>query len=553
MGFLSSGERLPWASYLLIAAIIVPLSLPFATKYLWEPDSVNYALALERFDLSEHVPHPPGYLFFVLVVRAVNALVGEPNRSLILVSVAANVITACLVAWLATQMAGRWVGLCAALLLIFNHIFWYYGHLSTIYPIEGLAGTAVACSAYRSLRGDRGWAAGSGLVLGLAGGFRGMIVPLLFPLWAYCLVARRRRPGAWVLPVGALALGFAAWFVPTCLATGGLEVYRAESRQLFLYNLRITSLFLADEPLKALGKNFIALSAFSLMGLSYLGLVAAGSLSLTRAGRRWARELLGDRRRLAFFGLWMGPPLLFYFLTHLPKPGYLMTFLPGLQLLVGWLLVASWGRFFAGGSTTMPAYLGMLLAAHILLTVVIHLRFAQRLMIRPANEALAGQLAVARSSLCPEPSDCLLLVHKVSWRQLYYYLPQYTVGALIDEEVALVEGYGAEVGWAKGRKARYATGRVIWTTYPRPAVQQVPVPKRARVVIWYLGIRDSEFFRALQEALPLHGPLIDNPDQPDNAYYTRREEMKPPLRVGAFRFVEEDGPPPEERWWAEGG
>ncbi len=546
----TSGDKPPWTIYALIPALIIPLSLPLATQYLWEPDSVNYALALERFSLQEHIPHPPGYLFFVLALRAVHTLVGDPNMSLILVSIAANILTASLLAWLATRMADRWVGLSTVLLLVFNHIFWYYGHLSTIYPVEGAAATAIACATYLSLRGERGWGVGSGLVLGLAGGFRGMIVPLLFPLWAFGLFSRTRRPTNWVLPLAAVALGMAAWLVPTCLLTGGLDVYRSESRQLFLYNLHLTSFLFADEPLIAFGKNFLALGVFSLMGLSYLGLVGLISFGLAPAARRWARELLRNRQRLAFFVLWTVPPVLFYLLTHIPKPGYLMTVLPGWQLLLGWMLVASWRRFFATGRTRLPVYLGILLGAHILVTVGIHFSLAQSFMIRPSNEHLEKQLAVARSSLCPKPEHCLILVHKVHWRQLYWYLPKYDVVALIDGEVAGLDDYGAEVGWAKGRKARYASGRVIWTRDPRPPVQQVPIPREAQVILWYVETSGSEFFEELRKALPLHGPLLHQGDFTDTVFHSARHEMNVPVKIGAFQFVDEDGPPPDERWWS---
>lgn len=520
-----------------------------STHLLWEPDSINYALALERFDLRQHIPHPPGYLFFVLAIRVVHHLVGDPNKSIILVSIAANILTACLLAWLANQIAGRWVAFCSTTLLVFNHIFWYYGHLSTIYPMEGLAAISIACATFRSMRGDKGWGVASGLVLGLAGGFRGMIVPLLFPLWAYGIVCRSRKPKNWIGPTLALVIGVGLWLVPTCFMTGGLEVYRSESRQLFLFNLRLTSFLFAKEPLVAFGKNFLAFVTFSLLGLSYLGVVGIVSLSLVPAGRRWFRELIKNRERLAFFGLWMGPPMLFYLLTHIPKPGYLMTFLPSWQLLLGWLLVASWKRFFAEAPTKLPIYVAILLTTHVLITTAIHLKFARSLMIKPANDHLGQQLAVPRSSLCPKPTSCLLLLHQVPWRQLYYYLPEYTVGALIDDEVTNLDDYGSEVGWARGRRAIYASGHVIWTTYPRPTLQQVPIPKNADVILWYIKTKDSKFYQALMKAIPLHGPLLKDHNPPDNVFFTHRAEMDLPLQVGAFQFVEEDGPPPESRWW----
>ena len=45
--------------------------LPFATTNLYAPDSVLYVRGIERFDPFDQQPQPPGYLWYVLVLRAI--------------------------------------------------------------------------------------------------------------------------------------------------------------------------------------------------------------------------------------------------------------------------------------------------------------------------------------------------------------------------------------------------------------------------------------------------------------------------------------------------
>jgi hypothetical protein len=45
---------------LVLCLITVATRIPFSSKPLYHMDSVHFALALERYDLTVHQPHPPG-------------------------------------------------------------------------------------------------------------------------------------------------------------------------------------------------------------------------------------------------------------------------------------------------------------------------------------------------------------------------------------------------------------------------------------------------------------------------------------------------------------
>ena len=66
------------------------IRLPFRAKLLYHYDSVQFALALEKYDRYLHQPHPPGYFLYVMADKAVNFFLQNANSSFILVSVVAS-------------------------------------------------------------------------------------------------------------------------------------------------------------------------------------------------------------------------------------------------------------------------------------------------------------------------------------------------------------------------------------------------------------------------------------------------------------------------------
>src|ERR1035441_7456728 len=61
------------SSAILIAATALSRFV-FRSHYLYDVDSVNFALALKRFDPSVHQPHPPGYFLYICLGRLANLL-----------------------------------------------------------------------------------------------------------------------------------------------------------------------------------------------------------------------------------------------------------------------------------------------------------------------------------------------------------------------------------------------------------------------------------------------------------------------------------------------
>nr|WP_243687854.1 glycosyltransferase family 39 protein [Methanobacterium formicicum] len=121
---------------LLLLVLVVATRLPLAGKFLYEWDSANFALALERYDILLHQPQPPGYILFVGVGKVFNQIFPDANTTLVFMSIMFSILTVILVYFLGKDLFSKKVAIIGSILLIFSPIFWFYGEIATIYPSE---------------------------------------------------------------------------------------------------------------------------------------------------------------------------------------------------------------------------------------------------------------------------------------------------------------------------------------------------------------------------------------------------------------------------------
>jgi hypothetical protein len=223
-----------WAA-LWAAATAVLARLPFAARRLWDHDSVQFALGVERYDLAAHHPHPPGYPLYIGILKLLAALGVDPLHGMVALSILAAGLGAALIVPLTARLAlrgaasgagpsggstalgaaererrGKLAGLFAAALYIWNPLLWFYGELPLVYAVEGGMTVALAYAALRMGDG-RGWFLAGCAAFALAGGIRPSTLVLLLPLFLLGVWrAWRRGLGAGGLAAGAglaLALG----------------------------------------------------------------------------------------------------------------------------------------------------------------------------------------------------------------------------------------------------------------------------------------------------------------------------------------------------------
>jgi transmembrane protein TMEM260 (protein O-mannosyltransferase) len=326
---------------LVAAAAAVVTRVPFAARRLWDHDSVQFALGVEKYDLAAHHPHPPGYPLYIAVLKLLAVLGVDSLHGMVALSILAAALGAGLIvpltARLASAAADRGVpaarkpglpsdasvagnaglastagvaggdrrglaaraaraGALAAALYVFNPLLWFYGELPLVYAVEGGMTVGLAYAALRMADG-RGPFLAACAAFALAGGVRPSTLVLLLPLFLLgAWHAWRRGATAGTMAAGA-ALGAAvglAWLAPLLAAAGGLAAYRRIGSEHFSALLPYTSI-LYGAGWKALAHNLTIMTKWFLQGLVPVA-VALGALWLPLPRRRAVAAPAQDRR-----------------------------------------------------------------------------------------------------------------------------------------------------------------------------------------------------------------------------------------------------------------
>lgn len=398
----------------LVALALFALGLatrwPFRTALLFNWDAANFAFALERFDVTQHAPHPPGYFLYVLSAKLLLPLAGEANAALTSVSV---LLDAGAVA--ATYLLGRALfspaaGLAAALLLLTSVTFWSYGAVALAYPALALFAALTATLLARPGRLGRGRVLAVALLYGVGSGFRPDLLLWLGPLVVWALL-RARRPAVALQGALLAAAVVGAWFVPTVLLSGGLDAYAA-AVSAYLQRDVVERYAVTARGLPALVVNARDSASYVAYALYASALPVLGALLYGL--RRW-RRVLGDPRA-ALFALWLAPQALFLPFVHVGDPGYIFATLPALLVLAGAWLVHG---------LRPPEARWVLLAIVLALNTAIFL-FHQRPLtgwgLRHHDAVLAETLQTVRACC---PADSTVLVTYESYKLARYYLRDY--------------------------------------------------------------------------------------------------------------------------------
>jgi hypothetical protein len=460
----------------LIGAVALTRYL-FRSHYLYDLDSVNFALAIGRFDPAVHQPHPPGYFLYVCLGRLVNALFHDPNAALVAISIAASCGAAAMIYLLADEWFGTQAARFAGALFLVSPLAWFHGIVALTYIVEAFFSALIGYMCWRVYQGSARWILPSALVLGLAAGVRPSSLLFLGPLFLFSL--RRAPLGKALAGIGTLLATLLAWFVPMIYSSGGPGAY-------------FSALFFLWRTSPG-GQN--ALSSLLLLSVARFGTIAAifvlcfGSATALFARALWSRGTSKPQQQ-AFTWMWIAPALLFFTFVFLRfiNSGYLLVVFPP---VCAW--VACWASDWYSRlpfSTPAKSVLIVLAAA---INVAIFLEAPVYCSYREVRSFEAELESVQRALPQVAAAGQTLIIgfdsHFLGFRHAGYYFPSYTI--------------------AEYPEVRFPMGERVYTMQHRDTrlVQQIATKSFANFVLFPLprvGDEYRQHFNRMRAMFPEH-------------------------------------------------
>ena len=478
---------------------------PFRAERLSGWDPVNFALALDRWELALHQPHPPGYLGYVVLGRLARLVTGDANAALLLVGAAATV-AATIVFWklaaaIGVAPAPRCAGTVAFLL---SPLVWFYSSVAEVYALEMLCALLVAAACLRVLRHE----------------------PLLWPsALAFAACAFVKPPTAiMLLPLAAVvpagrrlaSLGAAAGAVAAVLVARSLDdpALPALTLAQFVGATAETRLAVAaDASIASAMEGLNRQARDVLQGVLMIGVGAA--LALPFAAWRAFRPRVASAPALdrVWAAAWTAPMLSVFLFLHFPKPGYLLPLVPlaFLALMAGLAPMGRRGTIALAGIAVAGGVQFLALGPLPASVTGDGLRYADKTLLQrlatdlePVTFASARTVAGVDSRIdlvrravderCD--ADGVIVVSDggaIDWRQSMYYLPAHRVVRAALPDDPLMVAYGREVAVHAALERLQSACPAIWIG-DEPAAAALPdfpapIVERVSAGLWSVGGR----------------------------------------------------------------
>lgn len=437
---------------------------PLKSNLLYSMDSVNFALAMDHYDVSVHQPHPPGYFLYVMFGRLLRRFLGDANLAFVSISIVFSVLTLTALYMLGKDLFDLKTGVLAAVIGITSPALWFHGEVALTYVTEAFFSTFIAFCCWRVMKGESFYLWVSALAMGIAGGFRPVTPVFLFPLWAYSV--REIPLRKIMLPFALMVVTSLSWFLPMLWMTGGWDAYRGALVELWTYN---TGTFTVFE------KGWTALKIYSATLLLFF-VYGAGTWIFPLVLAFYAlirQKRIGslDGTRCLFLSIWVLPAIIFYLLVfiHPANPGYSLIFMPVAFIVAARSLeyvCTDLQRFTK--KNLYPAMATLLILLNACWFILANSPVSYRAI---ANHDRELNLVLAEIGTFSSERTAIVVARPYgffSFRHIMYYLPGYTVFQ-IDERVTPT-GQKRKTFWGVNRVTHRTDGIDLPKRFDKVAV-----------------------------------------------------------------------------------
>jgi hypothetical protein len=384
----------------------------FRSHYLYDLDSVNFALALRRFDPAAHQPHPPGYFLYVCLGRLANLFLHDANSALVAISIVFSCGAAVMVYSLADCWFGRRAAFFAGLIFLFSPLVWFHGTVALTYIVEAFFSALVGYLCWQVSRGAVRFALPAAVATGVAAGFRPSSILFLCPLLFFSLrkSSRRRLAGG----MAALVLTTLAWLIPMIRISGAQRYFSA-----------LVSLW-RIAPGKTSGFTSSIVNSVARAGAIVDIVMLSFGVATLLILRGLSRKSAAERSNAVFTWVWITPGLLFFTFVFLPfvNSGYLLILFPPVCAWAG-LWAANW---YADGRLPKAAKVGLVVCAT-MANAAIFLWAPVYSSCREVRKFETELTDIVKAlPQIASPRDTMIVgfdSHFLGYRHAGYYLPQY--------------------------------------------------------------------------------------------------------------------------------
>ena len=489
--------------------------LPFQTEILYHWDSVNFAYAMREFDVAKEQPQPPGYIIYVWLCRLVDHAFGDPNKTMIAISIVSSALAVVAMYWLGKAMFRRRTGVISALFMWSSPLFWFYGEIALPHALDALLITVGAWWLYETIQGKARFLYPAIVLLSIAGGVRQQTLVFMAPLILFALwrVGWKRFFAAGML--GAVLC--LAWFIPLMASSGGVASYFGAVGR-YNEHFQATTSLLMGAGWFGLQRNLTKLSLYTGYGWGFAGFLAIGE----GVRRLLRRELPSSWRKLAFLALWVAPTVVYYAFIHMGQQGLVFVFLPVLLLVSAHAVdrcFTSLDRaqlaWWVGGAVAVASLCVFCFAPEYPLGGD-RVRLLTRSTLTQSDRYYGDRFSAVESRLAPESTAILA----ENWHHVEYYLPEYKT---IPFDVV--------AKWEKGEGNPTGSPRSSAVT---PAELGLEVDERghAAIVVFDSGLMGFSQSSVPAEELYLeHGGILE--------FFVLSEDQVFHFGAGSFGIVEE--------------
>lgn len=400
-------------SLVLLTGAVAITRFMFRSHYLYDLDSVNFALAMQRFDPRVHQPHPPGYFLYICAGRLLHILFHDANLALVVLSILAS----CGVAVVVYKMTLDWFGPTAAqfagIFFLLSPLAWFHGIVALTYIVEAFFSGFLGYFCWRIYGGRAGFIVPAAIVLGVSAGVRPSSLVFLTPLFLFSLRSATPK-GRW-MGLTALVLTLTAWFVPMIAASGGLNAYFDALASLWRMVPSKGTVF-NSSPANSIARAFTIL---------FIYFLSFGAASLAPLGALASTAPVDPRKKIFTF-VWIGPALCFFTFGYLKfvNSGYLLLLCAPACIWLGlwaseWYTTSTWRR------SLKLTVMGVCAAVNVLIFVAspFYCSYSQVRRFEAELESIKTALPQVGSA-----RDTLILSfdsHFNGFRHAGYYLPDY--------------------------------------------------------------------------------------------------------------------------------